>query len=620
MNNPIRKEKPPIPSPICDGLSCILYSRNYHEDVKLTLMTLSDTLDKLCGVQIKDYEIILVDDGSNSDVEFLELLQFCKSNPRFLVLHHSEEQGLGAAFYLGLGAARYPLLFLSTADNRFDYTQIKDFLGNMLEYDVVIGYRPERQDPFLRKVASGGWNFLVNLLFGWRLKDINCTFKMFRREILSQLHLTQLRSRHMIFNTELLTLFIRNGYKILELPVSHVYGNPEINTEVSIGTVLLALFRIVKLRLRLTGDKMLGYLGFVTGAFSRSNRPMEVFLYRRSRPLVADFTSKNCPICNSSSETLFFFQPSPLLLFAPSSHYKLIFCTNCQNAFTDPLPPEKELLLKADAPLEQLNWFERFFLRWFAVRRVGRILQTLSGIESPRVLDIGGGNCLFANSLARSQCQVVVVEPNVESEKYADKQSGVQFIPTAFSSKLIQDGTLAEQSFDCITMWQSLQSLHDIGDVFDTIRRLLKPDGYLYISTPNLASLQAEIGKEVWTYLDISYQVHLFTPTGLLKVLRNKHFIPVRFFFFSLEYDVFGFYQTILNLLSRSHNYYYLNRAKRKKIAGVEDKYTVWVKIVTALGIIWLPLAILLALGASAMGKQTCIEVICAINQKARNK
>lgn len=603
-----------------DGLTCILYSRNNPEDVIKSLKALSENLNKISGLLIGDYEIILVIDDSSCD-EYLEIMNFCKDNHRVIVFQQEQKQGLGTAFYYGLGAARYSLVFLSTADSRYDFTQIEKFVRKISEFDVVIGYRLERQDPLIRRLASMVWNYLVRLLFGWRLKDIDCTYKLFRKKSLSQLHLTQLRNRQMIFNTELMTLFFQNKSKITEIPVTHVRGAPEIVSEIGFKSVTLALFRLIRLRLRLTGDKVFGYFGFVTGLYSRSSRPMEVFLYRRSRPIPFDSSLKNCPICGNNSESLFTSQFPAISVSDQPSKYLLVYCKNCQNAFTYPLPPEKSLLLKADVPIPEMKIIHRFFFRWFAVRRVGRILKTLSTVESPRVLDVGGGNCLFANSLARSNCQVVVVDPNTESEKYIDKQAGVHFISEKFSSELISNGTLKEESFDYITLWHSLQSLPDITDVFKTIRRLLKPGGYLYISTPNLASLQAEMGKYLWTYLDIPYQVNMFTPTGLLKIIQKNNLIPIRFYYFSLEYDIFGFYQTLLNLLSHSHNYYYFNIAKRKNPNEIKLKQHLWIKLITALGIIWLPLAIVLSLCASAMGKQACIEVVCSFKpaEKDRN-
>ena len=596
------------------GLSCILVAQNDQGNVAPAVAALTRALAGQRGAQIGDYEIILVDDGS-SDLTGTEALHLQETDRHVRVVRHTEPQGFGAAFYSGFIVARYPLIFLSTADNRFDYGQIVAFLSYAQEYDVVVGFRPDRQDPLLRKAASAVWNFLVTLLFGWRLRDIDCTFKLFHREALTQADLVHLCSRGAIIHTELLTLFKREKMRILEAPVTHFPGSRDITPGITPRVVLRALWKILGLRVRLTVQAILGYLGFITGMFSRTSRPMEVMVYRRStRP--GKGIIGGCRLCGADVDSLRLTKLHPNSHLNISEPYRLIYCSNCHNAFTAPLPPPEEHLLKADVPDERLNVIQRFLLRWFSVQRTSRVLQLLSPVDAPCVLDVGGGNCRFANSLARSGCQVTVVEPNVASEVHADKRAGVRFVGARFSSRLIDDQILLENSFDCITMWHSLEHISNLTDALLTARRLLKLDGILYISTPNLNSLQADLGGNYWAYLDIPYQLSLLTPEGLLRLLKNNGFARFRLFFFSVEYDVFGYYQTIINLLSHSHNYYYLLRASQKGFDESRLRFPLWTRLVTLTGIIWLGPAFLLAWAAGAMGKQACIELACCPEQE----
>ena len=85
--------------------------------------------------------------------------------------------------------------------------------------DLVVGYRAPRRDPFMRKLNGWGWSVLVTLLFGYTARDIDCAFKLFRREIIDGIG-DQIASRGATFSAEFLVRAKRAGYKIREVPLA----------------------------------------------------------------------------------------------------------------------------------------------------------------------------------------------------------------------------------------------------------------------------------------------------------------------------------------------------------------------------------------------------------------
>jgi hypothetical protein len=84
--------------------------------------------------------------------------------------------------------------------------------------DLVIGYRAHRADPLIRLFNAWGWKQLVNGLFGYTARDVDCAFKLFRRTVWESL---TVHARGATFSTEFLVKARRLGFQVKELPVGH---------------------------------------------------------------------------------------------------------------------------------------------------------------------------------------------------------------------------------------------------------------------------------------------------------------------------------------------------------------------------------------------------------------
>jgi len=163
------------------------------------------------------FEIVVVDDGSR-DGSAAIVEAWRRRDPRIRLLRHPRNCGYGAALRSGLRAARGELVFFSDADLQFDLAELAHLLDHADDVDLVIGYRSPRRDPWRRRVLAWGWGVLVRAVFGLRVRDIDCAFKVFRRPVVEALPIESLGA---FVNTEILVRARDAGFRLREVPVSH---------------------------------------------------------------------------------------------------------------------------------------------------------------------------------------------------------------------------------------------------------------------------------------------------------------------------------------------------------------------------------------------------------------
>ncbi len=163
------------------------------------------------------FEIVIVDDGSRDRSAEL-LADWCRRDPRIRAVHHAANRGYGAALRSGLHEARGDLVFFSDADLQFDLAEIRRLLEHAEEFEIVAGYRAPRRDPWHRRVIARVWGVLVGALFDLRVRDIDCAFKVFRRDVLQAIPIESIGA---FVNTEILVRARAAGFRIKQVPVSH---------------------------------------------------------------------------------------------------------------------------------------------------------------------------------------------------------------------------------------------------------------------------------------------------------------------------------------------------------------------------------------------------------------
>ena len=165
----------------------------------------------------EDHEIVVVDDGSTDATGRLAAAA-AADDPRVRVVVHETNRGYGAALRSGIAAARCDWILLTDADLQFDLGEVTRFLEPARTHDVVVGYRLARMDPLMRRVNAYAWNRLVGRVFDLDVRDVDCAFKLIRRELAQRL---ALKADGAMISTELLARAALAGASIAELGVHH---------------------------------------------------------------------------------------------------------------------------------------------------------------------------------------------------------------------------------------------------------------------------------------------------------------------------------------------------------------------------------------------------------------
>ncbi len=201
-------------------LSVIIPAYNEGETIFQNLLTVSKTI-RAANI---DFEIILVDDGS-SDNTFVEAKRASEYSKQIRIVHHEHNAGKGTAFKTGFQNSTGKYIALLDADLDFHPSQLLKMLNALQQAnaDIVIGSKYHRESkmnyPFLRRIMSKGYAFLVKLLFKMPFRDTQSGIKVFKREILESVLPSMLRSKGYAFDVEILLAAYKQGAHIIEHPV-----------------------------------------------------------------------------------------------------------------------------------------------------------------------------------------------------------------------------------------------------------------------------------------------------------------------------------------------------------------------------------------------------------------
>jgi len=216
---------------------------NEQDNVTQTVNRALAVLEKLDA----DFEVIIVNDGSSDDTSRIadELAQ---QKERVKVVHHPANLGYGAALQSGFKTAEKDLVFYTDGDGQFDIEEMPPLLPLIEEFDIVSCYRLNRQDNLIRKINAWCWTKLVCFLFGMKIRDVDCAFKLYKREIFANIELT---STGALIDTEVLARAIRKGYTITQKGVHHYPRAAGTQTGANPAVILRAFKELFKLRKRI---------------------------------------------------------------------------------------------------------------------------------------------------------------------------------------------------------------------------------------------------------------------------------------------------------------------------------------------------------------------------------
>jgi glycosyltransferase involved in cell wall biosynthesis len=211
---------------------------------------IKSAIDVLSPLKI-DFEIIIVDDGSKDKTgEIAD--RIAAGNKNVKTVHHSVNRGYGAALQSGFKAATKEYVFYTDGDGQFDIRELPLLFKYMADYDIVTGYRIKRQDNLVRKINALCWTTLVNLLFGMKIKDMDCAFKLYNRKIFDNI---KLESTGALINTEIFARAKNKGYKIFQIGVHHYPRTAGVQTGAKLRVILRAFKELFALYKQIKSDK-----------------------------------------------------------------------------------------------------------------------------------------------------------------------------------------------------------------------------------------------------------------------------------------------------------------------------------------------------------------------------
>jgi glycosyltransferase involved in cell wall biosynthesis len=229
---------------IIDKLSVFFPAYNEEKCIEDTVLKADKVLKEIV---LKDYEIIIINDGSKDKTgEISDKL--AKKLKKIKVIHHNPNRGYGGALKSGLYAARFPWIAFTDSDGQFDFSEIIKLIDFQKETkaDMVVGYYLKRAVPFYRKLNSFIWQQLVGLFFGLRVKDIDCGFKLFKKEVVEKIPSLE-SERGAFITTEFLIKTKKAGFKIKEIGVSHFPDIAGGSTGASFKVIISSFIDLFKL-------------------------------------------------------------------------------------------------------------------------------------------------------------------------------------------------------------------------------------------------------------------------------------------------------------------------------------------------------------------------------------
>ncbi len=169
---------------------------------------------------VAEVEVIVVNDGS-ADGSRATLDALAGERPWLRVIHHETNGGYGKALISGFTAARREWIFYTDGDAQYDADEaalLVPLAGD--DIDVVQGYKIGRGDSWYRKVIGRYYHHVVKLLFNLKVRDTDCDFRMFRRQLIIDRPLTSTTG---VICVEMMRSFDKSGARFVETPVHHYF-------------------------------------------------------------------------------------------------------------------------------------------------------------------------------------------------------------------------------------------------------------------------------------------------------------------------------------------------------------------------------------------------------------
>jgi glycosyltransferase involved in cell wall biosynthesis len=230
-----------------DELSVFFPTYNEEKNISKTVKNTRRVLQNVA----KKWEILIINDGSKDKTEQVSR-QLEKLDKNIKLINHKVNKGYGGALKTGFSESKYKWVSFTDSDGQFDFSEITNFIEKQRESsaDVVIGYYKKRQVSKFKIVTSKVWEYIVFFLFGLKVRDIDCGFKLISKKVIDDVMPLE-SERGAFISSEFLIKAKNKGYKIVEIPVTHYPRIQGSGTGRNLDVIIQSFIDLFKLRLKL---------------------------------------------------------------------------------------------------------------------------------------------------------------------------------------------------------------------------------------------------------------------------------------------------------------------------------------------------------------------------------
>ena len=210
------------------SISVFFPAYNEEENIRDVVLEANEFLKP----RFNDYEILVISCASTDRTNEVTL-ELAKAIPQLRLISKDVNTGYAGSVRNGFLNSTKELIFYTDGDHQFDIKELDKLLPLIPQYDIVTGYKIKRNDPLMRVWMSWLYNTTMRLLFGLKVKDVNCAFKLYKREVIEKVDFLPSLTQGVI-NAEVYLSALKNGYKIGEVPVNH-YARVKGGVDAEIG-------------------------------------------------------------------------------------------------------------------------------------------------------------------------------------------------------------------------------------------------------------------------------------------------------------------------------------------------------------------------------------------------
>ena len=248
----------------------------------------------------------------------------------------------------------------------------------------------------------------------------------------------------------------------------------------------------------------------------------------------------HCPVCGSASirEVMKVKDHS-----VSQETFELFECDHCTLRFTQDIPDPVSIsaYYKSEDYISHTNTSKGFINRLYLAVRTRtmeakrKLIEQNTGFKKGKLLDIGSGTGTFASHMLTNGCKITGLEP------VSGARSVVMCSYQIELGEMDRFYSLPTGDFQAITLWHVLEHVHDLHPYMQQLKKLLSPDGKIFIAVPNYTSGDAMTYKDFWAAYDVPRHLYHFSPRSMEKLtemngLKIESYKPMWFdsFYISL--------------------------------------------------------------------------------------